>query len=314
MSLQILLVHQFGLLLVGARVSPSVLRRKLLIATLFLILALVSLGHRCIASALVVSTSRVTKLRIFQTIPVVAVAVAAAAAVGMPRGIKKENLPQKVCSVCLRPFTWRKKWEKCWEEVSCCSKSCNHKRRQRFANNLTTPSETTSLLTKVDAVGVGAAQSSIVGQECSDGEIHQREEGIYTSFHSCEENESEEGRVSRSSTDEDQALVELQNDGDGDDDDGFKSEKDKRKAEKKAKKAERRAKREGRGDDSVGQKSCDVCGKGVDLLIRCTVDASQDWKMVCGKCWKTVSGGVVDGDTDHPYYRYGGLWKNRAKR
>lgn len=25
--------------------------------------------------------------------------------------------------------------------------------------------------------------------------------------------------------------------------------------------------------------------------------------MVCGKCWNTVSGGVVDGDDDHPYYR-----------
>ena len=25
--------------------------------------------------------------------------------------------------------------------------------------------------------------------------------------------------------------------------------------------------------------------------------------MVCGKCWKTVSGGVVDGDDDHPDYR-----------
>lgn len=33
--------------------------------------------------------------------------------------------------------------------------------------------------------------------------------------------------------------------------------------------------------------------------------------MVCGKCWNDVSGGVVDGDNAHPYYRYGGLWKNR---
>ena len=48
---------------------------------------------------------------------------------GMPRGVKKENLPQKVCIVCNRPFTWRKKWERCWDEVSTCSKSCNAKRR-----------------------------------------------------------------------------------------------------------------------------------------------------------------------------------------
>ena len=37
-------------------------------------------------------------------------------------------------------------------------------------------------------------------------------------------------------------------------------------------------------------------------------------KMVCGKCWNSVSGGVVDGDTAHPYYKYGGLWKNRRKK
>mmetsp|Transcript_19629 Transcript_19629/g.24206 ORF Transcript_19629/g.24206 Transcript_19629/m.24206 type:complete len:132 (+) Transcript_19629:177-572(+) len=41
----------------------------------------------------------------------------------------KSNLPSKVCVVCNRPFTWRKKWERCWDEVSCCSKSCNAKRR-----------------------------------------------------------------------------------------------------------------------------------------------------------------------------------------
>jgi hypothetical protein len=59
-------------------------------------------------------------------------------ALAMVRGVKKENLPQKVCVVCQRPFTWRKKWEDCWEEVSTCSKSCNGKRRsaQQAANRL----------------------------------------------------------------------------------------------------------------------------------------------------------------------------------
>jgi len=42
----------------------------------------------------------------------------------MPRGVKKENLPSKICVKCARPFTWRKKWEKCWEEVKFCSKRC----------------------------------------------------------------------------------------------------------------------------------------------------------------------------------------------
>jgi len=80
---------------------------------------------------------------------------------------------------------------------------------------------------------------------------------------------------------------------------------------KKAAKAMRRLKRESKTDLSGGQKPCHICSKEVDLLIRCQVDITRDWKMVCGKCWNRVSGGVPDGDTDHPYYRYGGVWKNK---
>ena len=29
----------------------------------------------------------------------------------------KADLPTKECPVCLRPFTWRKKWERVWSEV-----------------------------------------------------------------------------------------------------------------------------------------------------------------------------------------------------
>ena len=43
--------------------------------------------------------------------------------------VSKSNLPEKICVVCDRPFTWRKKCERCWVEVACCSKSCNAKRR-----------------------------------------------------------------------------------------------------------------------------------------------------------------------------------------
>jgi len=39
-----------------------------------------------------------------------------------------------------------------------------------------------------------------------------------------------------------------------------------------------------------------------------------EWKMVCGKCWNAASGGVVDGDASHPFYKYGGLWKNRRRK
>jgi len=45
------------------------------------------------------------------------------------KAVKKENLPTKICVICNRPFNWRKKWERCWDELTCCSKSCNAKRR-----------------------------------------------------------------------------------------------------------------------------------------------------------------------------------------
>jgi hypothetical protein len=38
--------------------------------------------------------------------------------------IKKENLPAKICVVCKKPFTWRKKWEKVWDDVKYCSEKC----------------------------------------------------------------------------------------------------------------------------------------------------------------------------------------------
>ncbi|WP_338222527.1 DUF2256 domain-containing protein [Algoriphagus confluentis] len=45
--------------------------------------------------------------------------------------MKKENLPAKMCPVCSRPFTWRKKWEKNWEEVKYCSKRCAGEAKSR---------------------------------------------------------------------------------------------------------------------------------------------------------------------------------------
>lgn len=37
---------------------------------------------------------------------------------------KKEHLPTKICQTCQRPFAWRKKWEKVWEDVKYCSDKC----------------------------------------------------------------------------------------------------------------------------------------------------------------------------------------------
>jgi hypothetical protein len=48
----------------------------------------------------------------------------------------KEHLPIKICVVCQRPFTWRKKWERCWDEVTCCSKRCKSLRKQSNKGSL----------------------------------------------------------------------------------------------------------------------------------------------------------------------------------
>jgi len=40
------------------------------------------------------------------------------------KGVKKENLSAKICAYCKLPFSWRKKWEKNWNEVKYCSNRC----------------------------------------------------------------------------------------------------------------------------------------------------------------------------------------------
>ncbi|MFM6983563.1 MAG: DUF2256 domain-containing protein [Chitinophagaceae bacterium] len=42
------------------------------------------------------------------------------------KGVSKSHLPTKICLVCARPFSWRKKWEKNWEEVKYCSDKCRN--------------------------------------------------------------------------------------------------------------------------------------------------------------------------------------------
>ncbi|MDB4040131.1 DUF2256 domain-containing protein [Methylophilaceae bacterium] len=38
--------------------------------------------------------------------------------------MKKEHLDSKLCKVCKKSFTWRKKWENVWDEVKYCSERC----------------------------------------------------------------------------------------------------------------------------------------------------------------------------------------------
>jgi len=210
------------------------------------------------------------------------------------------NLQTKVCVVCNRAFTWRKKWEKCWDDVQTCSQRCKSERR------------TNSNRRKAGGGLVGAAAAGGTAAHCS-SDCSDEEEAA-SSGHDAPTHQDAESNISKSlsklkvddSDDEEQieaAMTEL-------------NPRAAARAQKKQAKAEVKAARRARRDFSEEalaskQKPCDLCPRMVDMLIRCQCDESQKWHMVCGKCWKNVSGGVPDGDADHPYYRYGGLWRNR---
>jgi hypothetical protein len=44
---------------------------------------------------------------------------------------KKSDLETKDCATCGRPFAWRKKWAKVWDEVRYCSDACRRNRNSR---------------------------------------------------------------------------------------------------------------------------------------------------------------------------------------
>lgn len=49
----------------------------------------------------------------------------------MPPMRRKADLPRKVCLACGLPFTWRRKWQKTWDEVRYCSDRCRGSARKR---------------------------------------------------------------------------------------------------------------------------------------------------------------------------------------
>jgi len=53
--------------------------------------------------------------------------------------MKKSDLPQKLCPVCERPFTWRKKWERVWDEVKYCSERCRRSSKSLKASEKIQP-------------------------------------------------------------------------------------------------------------------------------------------------------------------------------
>ncbi len=57
----------------------------------------------------------------------------------MAKRVEKSDLPVKTCAACGRPFAWRKKWRKDWEQVRFCSDACRRKRQGRSASALRPP-------------------------------------------------------------------------------------------------------------------------------------------------------------------------------
>jgi hypothetical protein len=49
----------------------------------------------------------------------------------VPKMRVKADLPRKTCAACGRPFTWRKKWAKDWDEVKTCSERCKGDLRRK---------------------------------------------------------------------------------------------------------------------------------------------------------------------------------------
>ncbi|MDF9799037.1 hypothetical protein OKW21_004300 [Catalinimonas alkaloidigena] len=43
---------------------------------------------------------------------------------------KKRDLPTKICPICGNPFSWRKKWEKHWDEIVYCSERCRRNKNR----------------------------------------------------------------------------------------------------------------------------------------------------------------------------------------
>jgi len=200
--------------------------------------------------------------------------------------IAKQNLPSKVCVVCERPFTWRKKWEANWDEVTTCSKSCNAKRKQQHKQEKVT------------------TKNSTTEEQYTTTTKDHNEESFSLSSIQQDDATNSDGTILVSSDDEEEDVLDPKA--------LKKMLRTQRKESVKAQKRERRLKREGNTTPEVGRKECELCEKPVDMLIRCTIDATQQYCMVCGNCWPSVSGGVTDGNPHtHPHYNYGGVWKNR---
>jgi len=92
---------------------------------------------------------------------------------GMSAARNHNNVPVKDCATCGRPFTWRKKWEKCWDEVLTCSERCKRDRKSKGKQD-------GKALGTAAAVAVAAGGSSRRGAKCEESSGSDDDEGRET--------------------------------------------------------------------------------------------------------------------------------------
>ncbi|WP_456711812.1 DUF2256 domain-containing protein [Bradyrhizobium sp. USDA 4353] len=57
----------------------------------------------------------------------------------MPKMRRKSDLPTKICAACGRPFAWRRKWARDWDEVKYCSDRCRSERQRSASTRAARP-------------------------------------------------------------------------------------------------------------------------------------------------------------------------------
>ncbi|CAD7965322.1 unnamed protein product [Amoebophrya sp. A25] len=186
--------------------------------------------------------------------------------IAMDRGTLKLT---KICVHCRRPFSWRKKWERCWDEVLTCSNACKRERKQQQQQQSRGG----------NTFGVVAdASAPQEKEENGDIPVDCAVEAEGNVSGSCEkqapateapEESSEAPRdlsVPAKLPDHEQAV---------------QTQSGPKHATVPASTKHSAV--------STRAKECAVCGEAVLLAYRCRWDKSKIWRFVCRPCWPNIS-------------------------
>ena len=192
----------------------------------------------------------------------------------MTHGVKKENLPSKMCVTCNRPFTWRKKWERCWDEVTTCSKGCNAKRRalakkegRDASGDQGDDDDDDEVAEDTKKVADSELLSPLKGKSSSDDGERITNVSVTDCKQSASRNEG----------------IDIDEDEDDDKPDAvIKPEKKlSRKKLQKLKMKEIESESPPKDGPTERTKVCAVCKGDMTHLFRCQWDASKQWRFVC---------------------------------